>query len=55
MVGCALLALMVQRRREPLHALVLAAALILVLRAGRVTRYRFPALLCRRDIYLCRQ
>ncbi|HEY5866544.1 MAG TPA: ComEC family competence protein, partial [Candidatus Tectomicrobia bacterium] len=31
MVGCALLALMVQRRREPLHALVLAAALILVL------------------------
>ena len=31
MVGSYLLALMLQRRREPLHALVLAAALILVL------------------------
>src|SRR5262249_58221652 len=31
MVGSSLLALMLQRTREPLHALVLAAALILVL------------------------
>ena len=51
MVGSYLLALMLQRSREPLHALVLAAALILLLRASSSAGYRVPTLLCGRGVY----
>ena len=55
MVGSYLLALMLQRTREPLHALVLAAALILVLEPAASRDSRFPTLFCRCGFHLCGQ